>query len=169
MIVSDWYDMVAVEKNIDRLKVFKIGGTTVKDRTAKKIVLAVMAGVNWAGGVKTYKSTIEELEGLYKNEPAFREIFDENAKENLALALEVMGRQAPDVDITKLSVGDKVALLIRRGGGDKEIKKINSWFKEPADPWNRGGVITMVFMKNVVGALNNKEYPEPTTVPTLVE
>lgn len=68
--------------------------------------------------------------------------------------------------VSKLSMYDKVSLLIRKKGSSRDIKRIVDYYDPPADPWNRMGIIAMTFRKFVVSEMTGREFPDTISTTT---
>ncbi|HQG13292.1 MAG TPA: glycoside hydrolase family 3 N-terminal domain-containing protein [bacterium] len=76
-------------------------------------------------------------------------------------------RKKLDDYVGSLSMAEKVSILGRkishRARINPDIKKICDYYYAPQDIWNRGGVVMMILIRNIISELDGYEYPRPPT------
>ncbi len=184
LIYSDWYNMGSIRQFLVKMKPVLPRNIALLSKDTLTIIFAVYAGINritgvgYRPGTSDFALETKELEEYYVKNKNFAKVFDELARETLTLLQEVAPVKYRELTLgfEKLYFNEKLAILVQdyfpselsvsSQPNSVALKKMLAYFDLTTDIWNRWGVITLKFRKEVVSAVSGKKFPEPDgTVP----
>lgn len=183
MIVGDWYSMPGIYIFSKEYADKKYG---IENVNSKLVLMAILAGVNWIAGMPI-ETANHDLSKLYAKNNEFRSIMDSHLAESFYLSVKNSDKpKTMDLDkltfddltasklppekekirsnlisfVRDLDMSNKLAILSHEGGKNKTVAEVNKFYSR-SDIWNRSGILTLKFRKDVVSAITGKEYPDP--------
>lgn len=188
MVIGDWTEMLAISKFIEKCNLGPEYSNLSKK--SKIFVMAVLAGVNWplhllpdTGEIwklysknNIFKKIFDEhiMESFYINvkysdRPKILELdkldFKDIKKDDSLLSIEKREIKNKLIRFLKnLDMDNKIAILTHSPLGNRNeiVTQLNRYYYNYADLWNRGGILALKFMKDVVSEITQKDYPDPS-------
>jgi hypothetical protein len=191
LIIGDWFNMKSINKFLSESRKnlpIELKGLS---NNALIVILAVNAGLNFIPGLldsyyegdeikyqKISREDVAQIKGYYEKNINFKNKFDTLIKETISLESKLFNiPELKQISVDELSFEQKLDILtggavgmeftekggiIYKGEGSGILQKLVYTLSDWADIWNRGGVITLKFRKEVVESLSGKKFPDIT-------